>query len=580
MGRALKYAGKYRKYVNWATFIIFLGTICEVIPYYIVNLLLADIITGDHTTLLYVMKLCLIVTGALIGRSFLLTFGLKLSHIGAFGTLYNMRVRFAKDLTNHSFGEIASVGTGKYKKAFVEDINNVERLIAHFIPEGLPNIFLLLIVIGIIFATDYRMGWLSLASLPIGAIPTIIMFKQGVVMMPEYYDVKAKLNDTIIEYISGMEVVKVFGTTDKAYKRFTQAVDTNRDKTLGWWKGSWLIQSIVGAGLPCTILLTLPVGLYMYINGTLTIDVFLLTIMLNLSIGTPFIKFINFLPFIPNVSYAVENLEKIFVKESVCAGLRTDTPEDFTIRYEDVTFAYDEKDIIKGLNIELKPNTLTAFVGESGSGKSTLAKLLMHFWDVKTGAITLGGVDIREYTSEVYMAMVSYVSQDTHLFSGTVAENIAMGKKGATREEVIAVAKASACHDFIMQLEEGYDTQIGDLGGKLSGGERQRLTIARAILKDAPIIILDEATAFADAENEALIQKALGELLKDKTAIVIAHRLNTIIGANNIVVLADGKVDTQGTHEELLQSSPLYQKLWYRSERAIDWNLEVSPCLK
>ena len=575
MGRALKYAGEYLKYVNWATFIIFLGVVCEIIPYYVVNLLLVDIITGAQTSYSYIITLCAIVTASLAARSLLLTFGLKLSHIGAFGTLYNMRKRFAKDLTNHSFGEIAKVGTGKYKKAFVEDINNVERLIAHFIPEGFPNIFLIIIVLVAIFVTDWRMGLLSLGSLPIGAIPTIVMFKKGIVMMPEYYDVKAKLNDTIIEYISGMEVVKVFGTTEKAYKRFTQAVDTNRDKTLGWWKGSWVVQSIVGSGLPCTIILTLPIGLYMYLNNEITIDVFLFTIMLNLSIGTPFLKFINFLPFIPNVAYAVENLEEIFVKESVCSGLRTDTPQDFTIKYEDITFAYDDKDIIKGLSLELKPNTLTAFVGESGSGKSTLAKLLMHFWDTKTGAITLGDVDIREYTSEVYMSMVSYVSQDTHLFSGTVAENIAMGKKGASMEEVIKVAKLAACHDFIMKLEKGYDTEIGDLGGKLSGGERQRLTIARAILKDAPIIIMDEATAFADAENEALIQSALSELLKDKTAIVIAHRLNTIIHANNIVVLADGKVDTQGTHEELLKNSPLYKKLWDRSERAIDWNLEV-----
>ena len=575
MGRALKYAGKYRKYINWATFIIFLGVVCEVIPYYIVNLLLVNMITDAPTTMAYVLTLCAIVTMSLAARSLLLTFGLKLSHIGAFGALHNMRVRFAKDLTNHSFGEIASVGTGKYKKAFVEDINNVERLLAHFIPEGLPNMFLIIIVIGAIFIKDYRMGWLSLAALPIGIIPSIVMFKKGIVMMPEYYDVKSKLNDTIIEYISGMEVVKVFGTTDKAYKKFIEAVDTNRDKTLGWWKGSWIVQSIVGAGLPCTVLLTLPVGLYMYYNGTITIDVLLFTLMLNLSLGAPFLKFINFLPFIPNVSYAVENLEEIFVKESVCTGLRTDKPKDFTIKYEDITFAYDEKDIIKGLSIELKPDTLTAFVGESGSGKSTLAKLLMHFWDVKTGSITLGGVDIREYTNEIFMSVISYVSQDTHLFSGTIAENIGMGKENSTREEIIAVAKVAACHEFIMQLENGYDTEIGDLGGKLSGGERQRLTIARAILKDAPIIILDEATAFADAENEALIQKALSELLKGKTAIVIAHRLNTIVGANNIVVLEDGKVNTQGTHSELLQTSALYQKLWNRSERAIDWNLEV-----
>ena len=575
MGRALKYAGKFRTYINWATFVIFIGTIFEVLPYYFVNLLLVSIITNASVSLNYVISLCLIICICLVLRSLLLTYGLKLSHKGAFGTLYNMRVRFAKDLTNHSFGEISSVGTGKYKKAFVEDINNVERLLAHFIPEGLPNIFLIILVIGAIFFKDSRMGWLSLASIPIGLIPTIIMFKQGVVMMPEYYDVKSKLNDTIIEYISGMEVVKVFGTTDKAYRRFTEAVDRNRDKTLSWWKSSWIIQSIVGAGLPCTIILTLPVGLYLYLNNNLSIDVFLFTIMLNLSLGTPFIKFINFLPFIPNVSFAVENLEEIFVKEGVCQGLRTELPKDFTIKFDNITFAYDEKEIIKGVSLELKPNTLTALVGESGSGKSTLAKLLMHFWDVKTGSITLGGVDIREYTNEAFMSMVSYVSQDTHLFSGTIAQNIEMGKKGATREEIIKVCKLSACHEFIMNLENGYDTEIGDLGGKLSGGERQRLTIARALLKDAPIIIMDEATAFADAENESLIQSALSVLLKDKTAIIIAHRLNTIVNANNIVVLEDGYINSQGIHQDLLKDSKLYQRLWKLSESAMDWNLEV-----
>ena len=575
MGRALKYAGKYRKYVSWSTFVIFISVFCGVIPYYLVNVMLVNFITGENVEFGYLVILCTGILISLLLKSIFQSFGLKLSHIGAFGTLHNMRVRFAKDITNHSFGEIASSGTGKYKKAFVEDVNNVERLVAHFIPEGFPNVFLIVIVLTAIFITDVRMGWLSLGSLPLGLIPTIIMFKNGTKMMPEYYEVKSHLNDTIIEYISGMEVVKVFGTTDKAYARFTNAVNNNRDKTLGWWKGSWLVQAIVGAGLPTTILLTLPVGTYMYLQGNLGLDVLIFTLMLNLSLGTPFLKFINFLPFIPNVGYAVENLEKMFVKENVCCGLRTDLPKDYTVKYEGVTFSYDEKEVVKGVDIELKPNTLTAFVGESGSGKSTLAKLLMHFWDVKTGMISLGGIDIREYTNEVYMSMLSYVSQDNHLFSGTIAENIGMGKLGSSREEIITAAKNAACHDFIMTLENGYDTEVGDLGSKLSGGEKQRITIARAILKDAPIIILDEATAFADAENEALIQSALSELLKDKIAIVIAHRLNTIVNSDNIIVLSDGKVNSSGTHNELLENSSLYQKLWERSEKAVDWTLEV-----
>lgn len=575
MGRALKYAGEFRKYVYWATLVILIGSVFGIIPYYLVNLMLVDIIAGNGIDATELMWLAGGSAVFLIAGYFLQSFGLKLSHVGAFGTLYNMRVRFAKDMANHSLGEISSEGTGKYKKAFVEDINTVERLVAHFIPEGLPNVFLLIIVLGAIFNADYRMGLLSVAILPIGLIPTLLMFKAGMQMMPEYYDVKSHLNDTIIEYIAGMEVVKVFGITDKAYASFTKAVDNNRDKTLGWWKKSWPIQSVVGSGLACTILFVLPFGTMLYLDNEITLEVLILCIMLNLGIGSAYNKFINFLPFFANVDYAVENLESLFVKESVCCGIRTQRPKTYDIRYEDVSFSYEESDVIKGVNIELRPDTLTALVGESGSGKSTLAKLLMHFWDVKTGAIYVDGVDIREFTNEVYMSMVSYVSQDTHLFSGTIAENIGMGRLGATREEIIEVAKASACHDFIMKLEDGYDTDIGELGGKLSGGEKQRITIARAILKDAPIIILDEATAFADAENEALIQTALSELLKGKTGVVIAHRLNTIVNANNIVVLAGGKVDSQGTHKELLEKSSLYQKLWYRSERAVEWNLEV-----
>ena len=575
MGRALKYAGEYRSKLYWATLLIFIGVMVSLIPYLVASVLVVDFFENNPLTFQELGIAFAICATALVIKSGLQAYGLKLSHIAAFGTLYNMRMRFAKDVANHSFGDIEKVGTGKYRKAFTDDINNLERLFAHFIPEGMPNIFLIILVYVYIFSMDTTMGFLSLAAIPVGLIPTIVSFRRGLKMMPEYYEVKAKLNDTIIEYIGGMEVVKVFGATGDAYARYMNAVDTNRDKTLGWWKGSWILQSVVGAGLPCTVILTLPVGLYLYTNGQVSLEVFILTLMLNLCLGEPLTKFINFLPFFPTVSYAVENLENLFVREGVCCGLRTDMPDNFDVEFKNVRFAYDETDVLKDLNIKFKADSLTALVGESGCGKSTIAKLMVHYWDANDGSINVGGVDLREYANDVYMSQISYVAQDTHLFSGTIAENIAMGKDGATREDIIRVARSAACHDFIMQLSNGYDTQVGDLGGMLSGGERQRITIARALLKDAPIVILDEATAFADAENESLIQQALSELLKGKTAVVIAHRLNTIVHADNIVVLADGHVDTQGTHEELLQNSKLYKKLWDRCESALDWNLEV-----
>ncbi len=575
MGKTLKYAGEYRKYINWATFLTFLSVICIIVAYYLANKLLVGFLSKESMGFVYVMFICGGIALSKVIKGFLQGWGLKLSHEGAFGTLYNMRVQFAKDVTNHSLGEIIDNGTGVYKKGFVEDINNLEKILAHFIPEGYPNIFLVIILYVIIFIADWRMGFLSLASLPLGIIPTIVMFKKGLKIMPKYYKVKNDLNSTIIEYISGMEVIKVFGNTAASYGKYVKSVEMNRDSTIGWFRSSWKIQAIVGAGLPCTMLLTLPVGTYMYSTGVLSLDVLILVLMFNLSMAVPLTKIISFLPFIPSVNHAVKNLELIFNRENVCCGLRTQKPENYEVRFENVSFAYQETDVIGNLSLVLHADTLTAFVGESGSGKSTLARLLVHYWDVKSGRITIGGIDIREFTNETLMSMVSYVAQDTLLFSGTIADNIAMGKVGATRDEIIEAAKSAACHDFIIKLENGYDTEVGTLGGKLSGGERQRVTIARAILKDAPIVILDEATAFADAENEALIQQALSKLLNGKTSIVIAHRLNTIINADNIIVLENGEIHAQDPHKDLLKSCPLYKNLWERSERAVNWSLEI-----
>lgn len=575
MGRVLKYAGEFRKYTKWALFLVFVSVIFSIVPYYLMNRLIVGFISGGTPNLNYVLILCAGSGIALLLKAVTNGWGLGLSHVGAFGTLHNMRVRFAMDVTNQPMGDITETGTGAYKKGFVEDVNTLELIIAHLIPEGLPNLFIVLTVYVLIFIADFRMGFLTLATLPIGIIPSIIMFRAGLRMMPMYYEVKDKLSAAIVEYVYGMEVVKVFGNTVASFRKFSKAVENNRDYTMEWFTKSWKISSVIFAGMPCTVLLTLPVGTHMYLSGTLALETLILVLMLNLSISVPIIKLVKFSTLIPNVGFAVTKLEKVFRRDNVCSGIRTQLPSSLEVRFNNVSFAYGERDVITDLSLTLKPDTLTALVGESGSGKSTLAKLLVHFWDARDGQISIGGVDIREFTSETLMSMVSYVAQDTLLFSGTIAENIAMGSPAATREDIVEAARAAACHDFITRLERGYDTDVGSLGDKLSGGEKQRVTIARAIIKDAPILILDEATAFADAENEDLIQEALGRLLADKTAVVIAHRLNTIVHADNIVVLDDGRIESEGTHDKLLQGSELYRRLWARNEQATRWNIEV-----
>lgn len=297
--------------------------------------------------------------------------------------------------------------------------------------------------------------------------------------------------------------------------------------------------------------------------------------MLDLSMSAPLTRLTNFLPMIPQVSYTIDQLESLYETPDVKSGNITKYPSNFDVEFKKVTFAYHDKNVLENVSFKAKQGTMTGIVGESGSGKSTAARLIVHYWDVSSGQITIGGRDIRDYSFDTLMSMTSYVAQDNFLFEGTIADNLRMGKQNASEKEIVEAAKAASCHDFISKLPKGYDTDVGSLGGKLSGGERQRITIARAILKNAPIIILDEATAFTDAENEGHIREAIARLTEGKTVIVIAHRLSTIAASDNIIVLDKGKISTQGTHAHLMENSSIYQKLWSMSSRAVNWNIDV-----
>ena len=576
MSSILKYAKGSKRYIYASLVFVMLSVTAGVFPYFIANRLIVQLLEASGGIDIKFILQCACAIGLLlIFKAVFGGIGLSLSHKGAYGALYEIRKAFSDKMASLPLGEITEKGSGYFKKKLVDDIGNMELTLAHIIPEGIPNLIIPIVVLVIIFTNDWRMGLLSVVPIVISLMAMSMMIKVGTIKMPAYYQVQNKLNNTVVEYISGMDVIKIFGRTTSSYQKYVTDATAYRDYTIDWGKTSWKYMSTVGIILPCTIMLTLPIGSLLYFQGSLALEKLIFILLLDLGIGVPLNRALMFLSHIPVLQYGITELEKTFKGIPLKTGIIKKPPQNYDIRYDQVTFAYNEKNVFEKLSFEAKEKTLTAIVGPSGGGKSTVAKLLVHYWDVNEGSISIGGRDIREYTADMLMDMVSFVSQDNFLFAGSIMDNIRIGKPDATDHEVYAAAKAAACDDFVSALPDGYDTNVGMGGGKLSGGEVQRITIARAILKDAPIVVLDEATAYADAENEDVIQEAVGCLMRGKTMIVIAHRLRSIVRADKIIVIDKGKLVAQGNHEQLLESCNLYQRLWTANEQTDKWKMGV-----
>jgi ATP-binding cassette subfamily B protein len=498
--------------------------------------------------------------------------GLDASHKLAYYTLAGMRRHVADKMLRMSMGDINAFGKGAIKKNFVENIEEMELILAHAMPEGFANLFTFVIVLMTMFAVDWRMALAALAVIILGFIPVMLMISDGMKRMKPWYAANEKMTATIIEYISGMEVIKVFGQQSRSFKKYSESAEHYRDETLAWYKACFAYMTSYVILLPAALLFMLPLGIWLYIGGTLTLSAFVLSLLMGISIGVPAMRLISFIPQFPQLKYKAARIEGMFDIPDVPEGTRP-APVGHDVSFENVTFAYENTDVIKSLTLTCSENTVTALVGESGAGKSTLAKLVMRFWDVKDGAIKIDGVDIRDIGSDVLMEKIGYVSQDNFLFNVSVMENIRYAKPEANDDEVIEIAKLAQCHEFISEMADGYNTVVGSSGDKLSGGQKQRICIARAMLKNAPIVILDEATSFADPENEDKIQKALSRLIAGKTVIIVAHRLSTIVEADNIVLLGNGRVACQGKHAELLARSPLYKKLWDAHRESMEWDI-------
>ena len=539
-----------------------LGVVCSLIPYFIIIKIITALINGT-AELSHCLTLCVWMALCWILRYALHSVSTSLSHHATFQVLANTRIRLLDKLATLPLGTVLDRSSGSYKNIIVERVDSIETTLAHLLPEMTSNIVGAAAVLILLFVLDWRMGLSMLIVVPLGIICFMSMFSGYNEKFQRTVTSTKALNDTAVEYIGGIEVIKAFGQSKTSYAKFVSAAKEGADCFIDWMRGSLFGQVAGMAIFPSTLLGILPVGCLLYMRGSLSAETFLTVIVLSFGVMQPLITAFSYTDDIAQVTTIVGEVADVLSGEDMRRPEKAEKlPADNSIELKNVRFAYHDKEVLHGINLKIKPGTVNALVGPSGSGKSTIARLVASLWDVKDGSIELGGVDIRTLPLKDCTSRIAYVSQDNYLFDLSVLDNIRMGKKGASDEEVMAAAEKCGCHEFIMGLENGYQTVCGSSGGHLSGGERQRISIARAMLKDAPIVILDEATSYTDPENEAVIQSALAKLVQGKTVLVIAHRLSTIADADQIIVVNHGEIEAAGTQEELLKSCPLYKTMW------------------
>lgn len=586
--KVFEYAGPHKKDLYIATFIVLLSVLMGVLPFVLAYQVISPLVMGNAVDTKYV---CIRVIGVLIClilQAILYGWGLDVSHKAAYSTLLRLRTSLQKRFEAVPLGFIQDKGTGTIKKLFVDDVDSLEVLLAHSLPEGIANLMIPIAIYVAMFFIDWKLALLSLASIPISFAAMMIMYSVGMKKMGPYYMAGQKMNNTIIEYINGMEVVKVFNKDAESYERFRKDISDYRDYTLEWYKAAWPWMAIYSSLLPCTIILTLPLGAWFVLCGFSTLPDLILVLCLSLSIGIPLLKSLSFLPTMPQLNYKIAALEQVLETAPLQQTDAVFHGKNYDICFDHITFGYEKSqpgpdgqpmvtmdEVIHDISFTAKAGQKTALVGESGSGKSTLAKLLIHYYDPQQGSISIGGQKITETSLEALNSQVSYVAQDQYLFNTSILENIRIGRPDATDEEVLEAAKKAQCMEFLEKLPQGIHSMAGDAGKMLSGGQRQRISLARAILKNAPIIVLDEATAYADPENEEKMEAAIAELVKGKTLFVIAHKLPAIMNADQICVIEHGKLAATGTHAELLAICEEYKKLWKASQDSAEWKVNA-----
>ena len=558
----LEFAGSRRSSYVGSVLLAILSVLAGFVPY----IFMANIVRGlleKTADFPYCLTQCLWMALFFVLNRLFHAASTTMSHKATFEVLANVRRRLTKKLARMPLGDVLDESSGTYKNIIVERVDSIETTLAHMIPEFTSNLIVPFVIFAYMLRIDWRLALLSLITVPVGGFFFLLMMRGS----QESYQntvVKTKaLNDTAVEYIGGIEVIKAFGKAKTSYEKFVVAAKEGADCFIEWMRRCNVYQNAALVLMPATLLALLPFGVSFFMKRTVTAPDLLMLIILSLGLITPFVVAASYMDDITKMGTIIGEVTDILEKrELVRPEVLTEQPQGTEIRMEDVRFAYKEKEVLHGVDLVIEEGTVNALVGPSGSGKSTIAKLIASFWDVGSGSITLGGVDIRNIPLDDYQKRIAYVSQDNYLFDMSVMENIRLGDPSATDEQVMEAAKKCGCHEFILGLEDGYDTICGGSGSHLSGGERQRISIARAMLKNAPIVILDEATAYTDPENEALVQRSVAKLVQGRTLLVIAHRLSTIASADQIILINEGNVEACGTQAELLASSELYRRMW------------------
>ncbi len=558
----LEWAGQKKSSYVFSVILAIGNVVCKIIPYFIIIDVVKMFLNGSKNFNDYMYDAILIALSFIIAELFH-SLSTSLSHKATFTVLANIRKACCDKLARVPLGYVKDTSSGTLKNIMVERIDSIETTLAHVIPEFTSNLLGPVVILIYFFTIDYRLALWSLVPILVGFISYFGMMLDFKPNFEKTVKATKDLNDAAVEYIDGIEVIKAFSKTESSYEKFTTAATAYADSFISWMRKCSIFHALMMTITPYTLLTVLPLGAHYVANGTLTVNHFILCIILSLSIAGPLITAFSYTDDLGKIDVIVGEVVGILDQKELERPQKSgEIPHDNSITLKDVKFGYHDQEVLHGVNMSLQAGSVNAIVGPSGSGKSTIAKLIASLWDVDSGSIEIGGVNIKNIALDDFNKRIAYVAQDNYLFNETVRENIRQGNPDATDEDIIEVTKKSGCYEFIMQLENGFDTIVGGAGGHLSGGERQRISIARAMLKDAPIIILDEATAYTDPENEAILQNSIAKLVAGKTLIVIAHRLSTVKDSDQLFVVDEGNIVAHGTHDELLETCPLYKDMW------------------
>lgn len=569
----LVYAGSYKKRFGLSILLSILSITAGLIPFFCMYQVICSFVSqkADTDTVLFWCAAALLMY---LLKIVCFAASTGISHQIAYHVVEGLRLKLAERFLHAPLGEVQAHAIGEIKNVIVDKIEDIEPPLAHVVPEGTGHIVLPLISILALWSIDFRLALASLVTFPAAMLCMALTFKISGKNYDTYNSANAYMNSTIVEYIEGIEVIKAFGRAGVSYEKYAKAIINYKTFVLKWFSSTWITMKLAFALFPSTLVGTLPVSLLLAADGAISVPQASLAVMLSLSMVGSLAKLEVFSNEIKRMQMTVEEIDRFLSMKSLPEPEHYAALDGTDVELSDVHFSYDgsrENEVLHGIDLKLPKGSFTALVGPSGGGKSTVAKLVARFWDVTQGQITIGGVNIKNMPLSQISENISFVSQDNFLFRCSLLENIRLGNPKATDEEVKMAARAAQCEEFILKLPNGYDTLAGEAGGRLSGGEKQRIAIARMMLKNAPVVILDEATAFTDPENEDKLQQSIAAITKGKTLLVIAHRLSTICRADNIVVLENGRIMANGKQEELLAGCPLYADMWRAHIGAGKW---------